>query len=134
ELKIGAIELHHFLDYPGVLIDDLIRLGLPYDAYVHDYIWICPRITLIDADGRFCGEPETSVCDACVAKPGVRHDEGLAVGDLRDRSRRWLSGARRRFAPTRDVAARMERHFPGLDFSIGPWEAPPSEAPPLPPS
>src|SRR6202030_1601226 len=36
----------------------------------------------------------------------------------------WLAGARRVFAPSRDAAARMERHIPGLSCEVRPHPEP----------
>ena len=47
-----------------------LAAGVPYDVVIHDYAWICPRVTLIDASGRYCGEPAVAVCEACLKRNG----------------------------------------------------------------
>ena len=42
------------------------RVRAPYDVYVHDYAWFCPRITLTAEGDRYCGEPGGAPCAACV--------------------------------------------------------------------
>ena len=90
---------------------------------MHDYSSFCPRIDLIDEDGRYCGEPAVEICDRCVAL-------NQPHADLRDAFRarggnmtawiglhhRLLSGARTVFTPSRDTAARLERHLPGIAY------------------
>ena len=75
-LRISGIEIQHFLDLDARVIDAVRSLGVPYDVMVHDYSWICPRVTLIDGSGRYCGEPAVSVCKSCVRKNGSRLGKG----------------------------------------------------------
>jgi GT2 family glycosyltransferase len=128
-LPIEAIEVQHFLDLDARLIDAVRALGVPYDVFVHDYAWICPRITLIDGSGRYCGEPAVAVCEACVAKNGSNLGEPITVTALRARSSEWLGAARRVIAPSKDTAARLERHFAGLEIAVEPLAPPPEPTP-----
>ena len=123
-LRIEAIEIQHFLDLDARVIDTVRALGVPYDVVVHDYSWICPRVTLIDGSGRYCGEPAVSACRPCVRKNGSRLGERISVPALRARSAAWLGGARRVSAPSTDTAARLNRYFPDLDVDVRPHTAP----------
>ena len=127
-LRIGAVELHHFLDLDGSVVEAALGLGAPWDVYLHDYLWICPRITLIGGGGGYCGEPELSACEACLDANGGRAEPGLTVAALRARSDRWLAGARTVIAPANDVAARLRRYFPGVEIVVRPWESRPVES------
>jgi GT2 family glycosyltransferase len=121
-LNIAAIELHHFLDTDPRVIESLIKLAVPYDVYIHDYSWICPRLTLVDGTGRYCGEPAVAACESCIATNGSRLDESLTVAALRKRSARWLAAARRVVVPTQDVGTRLVRYFPDVTPQVMPWE------------
>jgi GT2 family glycosyltransferase len=121
-LDIAAIEMHHFLDTDPRLIEALIGLGRPVDIYIHDYSWICPRITLIDGSRRYCGEPSVAVCERCVARNGSSLGETITVAALRRRSAHWLSAARRVVVPTQDVGTRLARYFPCIKLQVTPWE------------
>jgi GT2 family glycosyltransferase len=123
-LDLAAIEFHHFLNLPPELLERLLTLGVPYDVYIHDYIWICPRITLIGPDGRYCGEPNLGGCQTCLAAKEAAPLAGLSVTDLRLRSSRWLVNARRVVSPSHDAADRFTRRFGGLEVQVQPWEAP----------
>ncbi|HEY1725447.1 MAG TPA: glycosyltransferase [Steroidobacteraceae bacterium] len=123
-LDFDAIELQHFLHLNPKVIEAVRALPVPYDIFVHDYAWICPRVTLIDGSGRYCGEPAVSVCHACVRRHGSNLGEAISVRALRERSADWLRGARRVSAPSQDTARRLRRHFQDLNVEVQP-HAPP---------
>ena len=130
-LRLEAVEIQHFLHLDARLIEAVRSLPLPYEVFVHDYAWFCPRITLIDGRGRYCGEPAVEVCQRCVRRNGSSLGESIRVAALRRRSRTWLRGARRVIAPSADTATRLERHFRGLAVAVQPHAGPePSPAPP----
>ena len=108
------IEVHHVLDHPPAILDLVRRLDVPYEVHLHDYAWICPRISLVSAGNRYCGEPDLPGCEACIASQGRLVREEIGVRALRERSAAFLAGARRTIAPSRDVATRMRRYFPAL--------------------
>jgi GT2 family glycosyltransferase len=117
-LPIESIDIQHFLHLDSRLIEAILSLPVPYRVYVHDYTWICPRVTLIDGTGRYCGEPALEVCEACVRREGSELGESISVAALRERSARWLRGASRVVAPSWDTAARIERRFDGLAVAV----------------
>lgn len=119
-LRIESIEMSHFLDLDARVIDALRGLGIPYDVVLHDYAWICPRVTLIDGSGRYCQEPEVAVCRVCVRKNGTQIGETISVPALRTRSHTWLAGARQVVAPSADTAMRYSRYFPDVGIQIRP--------------
>ncbi len=121
-LPIGHIELHHFLHHRPEVIEAVRELGVPYDVYIHDYIWICPRVHLTRGNGTYCGEPPLAACEQCVKRHGGDIDEKISVAALRGRSRKWLGSAARVFAPTADTANRIKRYVPSLSISVTPWE------------
>jgi GT2 family glycosyltransferase/glycosyltransferase involved in cell wall biosynthesis len=124
------VELHHLLGHNPAILDLSARLQIPYDAYIHDYAWFCPRISLMSYGRRYCGEPDVAGCEACVADLGSRLDEPISVRDLLARSARVLAGARRVVAPSDDAARRLARHFAGVRPVVEPWERDPAPARP----
>ncbi|MDR3528989.1 MAG: glycosyltransferase [Rhodopila sp.] len=120
--KAGMIEAHHFADYPAAVYDLVTQLGIPYDVHVHDYAWFCPRVSLVGAHDRYCGEPDLHDCEACVADNGHFLKEDITVGALRRRSSMFLSAARRVVVPSDDTGIRMRRHFEGLATVTVPHE------------
>jgi GT2 family glycosyltransferase/glycosyltransferase involved in cell wall biosynthesis len=100
------------------------ELDCPYDVTIHDYSFFCPRIDLIDERRQYCGEPAVEVCERCIA---LNQPHPQLQDAFRDRGnlREWLrlhsvllSGARRVFAPSQDVAARMKRHLPDVEYTV----------------
>ncbi len=116
------LELHHLLGHDHAILDLAGALDIPHEVHVHDYLWFCPRIALLGRDRRYCGEPEVTTCESCVADLGSNLEEPIGVGALRTRSARDLGSARRVVAPTVDAAWRLRRHFPALRPEIHPWE------------
>nr|WP_294513565.1 glycosyltransferase [uncultured Rhodopila sp.] len=110
----SSMEVHHFLHHPIAIYELISRLGIPYDVHVHDYGWFCPRLSLVGAHRRYCGEPELHECEACVADNGHFLKEDIQVGALRQRSAGFLASAHRVIVPSADAAQRMRRHFNGL--------------------
>jgi glycosyltransferase involved in cell wall biosynthesis len=91
-------------------------------VHVHDYAWFCPRVSLVGAHDRYCGEPDLPDCEACVADNGHFLKEDISVEALRRRSTAFLSAARRVVVPSEDTGIRMRRHFDGLTTVIVPHE------------
>lgn len=117
-----AIELHHALGHNPAVLDLIQRLALPYDLRVHDYLLLCPRVTLVGRERRYCGEPDVASCETCIADLGTYAEEAITVAALRDRSRRLLAGARRVLVPSDDAAARLRRYFPTVRSQVVPHE------------
>lgn len=122
-LGIRHVHIHHLADFAEQAADYL-RLaigaaGLAYDVTLHDYMPFCPRISLTDGDGVYCGEPPSSTCHACIEREGSPFGR-VAIWEWRARHQRLLRGARRVFVPADDVARRMRRHFPGIRFVTRP--------------
>jgi GT2 family glycosyltransferase len=132
ELRLDAVEIQHFLHLDARVIDAVRALRIPYDVFVHDYAWICPRVTLIDGSGRYCGEPAVTVCQTCVRRNGSNLGESISVPALRARSDTWLRGARRVIVPSPDTATRLQRHFSELNIHMQPHAAPVVPTPPPP--
>jgi len=123
------VELHHLLGHHPAILGLAAALGIPWDAYVHDYAWFCPRISLLSYGRRYCGEPDVAGCEACVADLGSKLDEPITVRALLARSAGVLGGARRVVAPSADAAMRLRRHFPAVLPVVEAWEREPPFAP-----
>jgi O-antigen biosynthesis protein len=72
-------------------------LGVPLDISIHDYFFVCRRVTLTDVDGRYCGEGRGG-CGACTEWPAQYAP--------------LLDAADRVIAPSLDAANRIRQYFP----------------------
>ncbi len=121
--KPMRVELHHFVGHDPAVLELAHVLELPYDVVVHDYAWVCPRITLIGSDKRYCGEPGGAACEACYSDIGGEIEEDIKPSRLRLRSQSVLAGAHRVVVPSCDAAARLARYFPKIVCVVTPWES-----------
>lgn len=60
-------------DEPLLLADWLARTRAEHPkarltVTAHDYFSVCPSFVLLNADGRYCGIPEISVCNSCLKR------------------------------------------------------------------
>ena len=120
--RISHAILHHGLGHHQAIRELVARLGCPLDIVLHDYASFCPRVHLIGAQQRYCGEPDLPGCARCVAETGDETLEKLGPKALVARSAREFAGARRITAPSADAARRIARHFPGVLPQVTPWE------------
>ncbi len=116
------VEVHHLLGHSHAILDLARLLRLPFDMFIHDYAWFCPRIALVSVDRRYCGEPDAAGCEACIADLGSSLHEDIAVTALVARSAADMASARRIVAPSADAAARIRRHFPETRPVAQAWE------------
>ncbi|MCB8878978.1 glycosyltransferase [Acidisoma cellulosilytica] len=116
------IELHHRLGHDHALLELPKRLGIPLDIYVHDYAAICPRVTLVTTTQRYCGEPDTVECEACIADLGSRLREDIPVAALRQRTANDFAAARQVIFPAAEVERRFRRYLGQFDSAVRPWE------------
>ncbi len=128
--RVARIELHHLLGHHHSVTELAARLSVPYDVRVHDYAWFCPRINLIGADNRYCGEPDVAGCEACISDAGSALEEAIGPAALIARSAADLAGAARVVVPSPDTAARLRRHFPAVRPVVEPHETD-ADLPPL---
>jgi glycosyltransferase involved in cell wall biosynthesis len=111
---IDRVHFHHVHDLPREALALASSLGAPYDVTLHDYFPICPRYHLAPGEGGKCTVDELRGCDRCLAHAPAQW--GLALGEWRDLFHAFLRGAERVIAPSHDVVARMQRHFPDVAF------------------
>ncbi len=125
-LGISEIHTHSLVDYSSdapTLIKQLSEtLAVPWKANLHDYKVICPRINLVDENGLYCGEPDETECNRCLGQRGS--DFGVSnIGDWRRIHEVGLAGAKTVILPDQDMADRLSRYFPDIDFTVEPHEA-----------
>ncbi len=118
-LRPQAIDVHSFVGFEWDATVQLMALiassGAPYHYMLHDYSVVCQRHNLVRADNRYCGLAEVERCRACMAMDrSYPHVIDPAV--LRATYARFLEGAARVRAPSRDIAERL--HHVGARYAI----------------
>ena len=118
-LDPGLIHIHSFvgLEWTAtVAFMTLIReSGAPYHFTLHDYSVVCHRNNLVLTNNRYCGLAETERCRLCVATD-PDYPEAVDPAVLRATYARFLEGADRVQAPSRDIADRL--HGAGAGYAI----------------
>ncbi len=125
---VAHLHVHHLLgtdvgnvDWVAILA---AKMGVRYDVTAHDYFPICPRVTLVGGNGRYCNEPEPARCDECLRANGSPVG-AVAIGEWRTRFGRLLGGARAVFAPGKDALERYRKYFPEARLLLRPHAEPP---------
>jgi glycosyltransferase involved in cell wall biosynthesis len=125
-LDLREVQLHHLVDHPPALRELLpglcAGLGVPLDVTVHDYHFICPRINLVDASGRYCDEPDRESCNRCLQRDEAGRAAGR-IGPWRAAHGQLLAAAQHVIVPDLDVASRLSHYFPTLRVQVKPHEA-----------
>lgn len=117
-LRLERVVVHQLL---GFTEDFARRLrgfldGRTSVFHVHDFYYACPRVTMIDASGTFCGGAAADRCARCVALDGAHMAHrmgGLAPADHRALFGDLLAAATHVVAPSADTAARLGGLLPG---------------------
>lgn len=125
ELSIAEVHTHSLVDFapetPEYLIATVRALGAKWEANIHDYEVICPRINLADENGRYCGEPDDRQCNKCLADRGSDFNV-QNIRAWRAMHERMLMAADNVLVPNEDVAKRLSRYSPRVRFEISPHD------------
>jgi GT2 family glycosyltransferase len=136
-LGLHEVQLHHLVDHsPGLreLLPGLCKtLDVPLSVTLHDYHFICPRINLVDASGRYCGEPDRDTCNRCLQREDIGRIDAR-IGPWRAVHGQLLAQAQRVIVPDLDVASRLTHYFPAVRVQVQPHETlvVPAQRPPRP--
>jgi GT2 family glycosyltransferase len=114
---IRLLHVHHLSACRDGMLEALPGVGLRYGITVHDLWLACPTVTLIAADGRFCGgETDTAACARCLrAQPAFA---GVDIGVWRRDHAELVARAAFVIAPSRWAAALVERYFPAVTSRV----------------
>ena len=104
-------------------------------VYLHDFYAACPRVTLIDAAGTFCGVPAAEACTRCLGLGGSHEHSRLT--ELSPAAHRGLFAALLARAslvvtPSEDTAHWIARAFPAIDVQVVPHRSRDAPAPSAP--
>lgn len=132
QLGVRRIELHSTVGWSGKIVETVRQLvqqsGATLKVILHDYVFLCPQINLIDDTGRYCGEQGVAQCRQCLSKSNaqpltVHPDFRAGLPDIaawRGAYAQLLTAANEIAAPSSDTAARFRRYFPNLNIAVEP--------------
>nr|WP_155451243.1 glycosyltransferase [Allochromatium palmeri] len=124
-LRIRCIHSHGLIDFTAEAPRQILALARALEASlevdIHDYKVICPRLNLADRRGRYCGEPSPEHCDLCLQTEGNDFSVNR-IQTWRALHHQVLQAAARIWVPDEDVAERLGRYYPDLNFEILPHE------------
>ncbi len=121
-LQPVSMELHQLLGHDHSVTALAQHFAMPSDIWLHDYAWLCPRVSFVTGEGHFCGEAPPASCDVCVAQSSRVILDPIPAAALRRRSAHDMTTARHVIMSDEEPAARLRRHFPGITPMIRPWE------------
>jgi GT2 family glycosyltransferase/glycosyltransferase involved in cell wall biosynthesis len=123
--KPSHVLVHQLLGFDAALIARLSAWTRPRHGvfYAHDFYAACPRVTMIDAVGRFCALADSATCARCVAMDGAH--ETSVLGALTPAEHRALFGTlfaafRHIVAPSEDARRHLARAFPAQQIEVVP--------------
>ncbi len=117
--------VHQLLGFPSSFIApfNTWAAGRHTVFYAHDFYSFCPRVTMIDAIGRFCDVADDATCGRCVEMDGphaASRLNGLTPAAHRPLFAELLGGMRHVVTPSANAAGYLERAFPGITFETLP--------------
>ncbi len=125
EAAVEAIDVHQVLGFSPAFVAALrdFAAGRHCRVVLHDYYTLCPRVTMIDASGRFCGGPAVAQCERCVRLGGGHEADrmlGLSVARQRGLMRELLLAADRVVAPSASAAGWVRHAFAEVRVDVVP--------------
>jgi GT2 family glycosyltransferase/glycosyltransferase involved in cell wall biosynthesis len=121
--RISLVIVHQALGFSPETLETLGAWlkGQHAIFYAHDFYPLCPRVTMIDAVGRFCNLAAPDVCSRCVAAGGT-HEAARLDGVAADEHRAFFKGFLESFAhivaPSQSAAAYYRSAFPELAVEV----------------
>lgn len=137
-LGIRHVHYHQTLGFGPEIWALPTALGVAYDITLHDYLPLCPKITLMDSPDTYCGERQfdLSTCERCIkANPldpwleSGFEDFGGTASAWRESHKAVLQAARKCFAPSDAASAIYLRHLPELRIETQIHPEPPRALP-----
>ncbi len=113
--------VHALIGFSREATDFVREIAARKVVTLHDYVTICPQITLLNENGTYCDLPPHTRCNSCLRlKPSP-----IACQDIGRWRRDWyglLRDAERVLAPSRFVAEAFQRVHPTLAIEVVPHD------------
>lgn len=122
--RIGVthVHIHHLIHFgenaPEFFRELAQRSDIRVDFTVHDYHAICPRITLMDESGVYCGEPGSDQCQSCLDRNGAAVPGVVDIIQWRRRHLSLLEAVNTLYVPSRDTQNRLQTYLRRDDIAV----------------
>jgi GT2 family glycosyltransferase/glycosyltransferase involved in cell wall biosynthesis len=125
----GQVLVHQLLGFSASFIKTFSAWlqGRTSIFWAHDFYPLCPRVTMIDAIGRFCNVADADTCKRCIGMKGAHPYS--ALNDLSPAQHRevfgaFLAGVTHVVAPSADSVSYLRRVFDKVAFEVLPHPEP----------
>ncbi len=114
--------VHQLLGYTAGFIKQLGQWAAHRQLtfYMHDFYALCPRVTMLNALGRFCGAARADVCARCVDMAGPHEASRLTdllPAEHRSIFRRFLGHCTDIIAPSHDTVGWARKVFADIEIT-----------------
>ena len=125
-LGIKEIFINHLIIYPlSKVMSYIMDADIPYTYFIHDFYPVCPKYTLIDIHGKYCGaEKSGNVCDKCFYKHENSSDcieTAEPISNIYTYRSLWnyfLQNAKKIIAPSQFVKNVMKKYYPTCEVEV----------------
>ena len=117
-LGTDALHIHQSSEILPSLNRVLDAVAIPFELTLHDYSLICPRNSLVDVRGNYCGEPSLAACQKCIQQaPRPRVSD---AAKWRTDGIQVLAKAERVLCQTEEAAKRIRKYQPQARVVVAP--------------
>ncbi len=132
EAAPAHVMVHQLLGFPASFMTQLRGwiAGRHSVFWAHDFYSFCPRVTMIDAIGRFCGGADAETCARCVAMEGAHETSrlnALTPAQHRRLFSELLDGFTHVLAPSDNAVSYLSRIIPDVRWEVLPHPEPVDE-------
>jgi hypothetical protein len=121
ELEIGLIHFHHVIGIDEGIWALAEIVPERYFTF-HDFFTACPRVHLLDSQGRYCALPAPATCQTCLSQSAQVPSRDISA--WRDLHQRRLRTMTRWLAPSPAIATLTRKAFPDLSIEVHPHPEP----------
>jgi GT2 family glycosyltransferase/glycosyltransferase involved in cell wall biosynthesis len=125
DVGVDLVLVHHLMGYSAAFVERLGAWGgaRQMKFYMHDFYTLCPRVTLLNALGRFCEAADSETCARCVEMGGAHEAsriEGFQPAEHRALFDGFLRCCSEVIAPSNDTVDWAKRVFSDIAIASAP--------------
>ena len=126
-LGVWHIHYHQTLGFDEEIWSLPGLLGVDYDVTIHDFLAICPRVSMMNGPANYCGslQFDSAACGRCIRINGLDpalekayQRQGASIEQWRSFHLKKLENARTVFIPSQAAAAIYEGHVTTINHRV----------------